>query len=160
MPVWELFSPMFSIVASNFAVESLISTGGHDFSGETANASVKHQDGVPDISIASSSSRLLRQMNNETAVDLFVNPHPVPDVQVDLCPTAGSNSINQQERSSPVTGNARTNRQVRRMNSLDFFYLEFVQRCSLCRHALSEPVFLLAVIICRCPSLQGFCAVE
>ena len=84
-----------------------------------------HQDGVPDSSIASSSSRLLRQMISETAVDLFFSPHPVPDVQVDLCPTVGSSSINQQERTAPVTGNARTNRHVRRINSLDAFNLEF-----------------------------------
>ena len=68
------------------------------------------QDGGPGSSIASSSSRLLRQMNSETDADLFVNPHPISDVQVVSSPTTHSNNLNQQITNLPVTGDATTNR--------------------------------------------------
>ena len=68
-------------------------------------------------------------MNSETAVDLFVNTHPMCDVQVVSSPTADSSNLNQQIRNLLVTGDARTsillNRQVRRMNSLVAFKFEY-----------------------------------
>ena len=77
--------------------------------GSCSSTQPLHQDGVPSSRIASSSpNRLLRQMNSETAVDLFVNPHPISEVQVVTSPPVDPTNVNQQIRNLSVAGDAGT----------------------------------------------------
>ena len=74
-------------------------------------------------------------MNSEIVLDIFISESveqnvPItssPDIQVGpTAPELGSNSSNQQDRVTPVTGSTRTT--LRRMNSFEACNYEFGER--------------------------------
>ena len=94
-----------------------------------------HQVSVPSCSASSSSHRVLKPMNSETAFDISINESveqnvpitPSPDIQVGPpAPELGSSSSNQQDRVTPVTGSSRSI--LGRMNSLEAYNYEFGER--------------------------------
>ena len=93
------------------------------------------------LGLATSSIRMLRQMNSETAVDMYVNSHS-PASQADVAAIPRCSSIaNQQDVNMPDTGTTRTTRQVRRMTLPSASVAHIAGMLDMC--SLSFPAFVV-----------------